>query len=202
MQQKVESLRKYLLEALNRSFFGSSDFDLNNDLPSFFSKGLREAAVLIAINDINKIPNIILTKRSSALANHPGQIAFPGGKIDAEDKTATNAALREAEEEVSLLRSHVEVLGCLPRHITITRFRVTPVVALVHGPFIPKVEKNEVEEIFSVPFSFLMTLDNYRVCARKYFGNKRYYYTVPYGPYYIWGATACILRALAERLQT
>ena len=202
MQHKVKSLRKCLIEALNQSLPESSDFDLNDDLPSFFSADFREAAVLIAINDINNNPSIILTKRSSTLENHPGQIAFPGGKIDADDKTAINAALREAEEEVSLLQGQVEVLGCLPQHTTITRFRVTPVVGLINGPFIPKIEENEVEEVFSVPFSFLMALENYKICARKYLGNERYYYTVPYGPYYIWGATARILRAFAERFQT
>ena len=201
MQKKVKLSRKCLLEALNKSLPESSDFDLNDDLPRAFSTGLRDAAVLIAIRDFSNNPNVILTKRSSALKNHPGQIAFPGGKIDADDKTAINAALREAEEEISLMRDQVEVLGCMPQHITITRFRVTPVVALVKGPFIPKAEKNEVEEVFSVPFSFLMALENYTVCTRKYFGSKRYYYTVPYGPHYIWGATARILRAFAERFQ-
>ena len=201
MQQKVESFRKCLLEALNHTLPGSSDFDLNDNLPSLVSTDLCDAAVLIAIHDINNNPNIILTKRSSALENHPGQIALPGGKIDAEDKTAINAALREAEEEISLMRGQVEVLGCMPKHITITRFRVTPVVAIVKGPFIPNAEENEVEEVFSVPFSFLMALESYTICARKYLGSERYYYTVPYGPYYIWGATARILRAFAERLR-
>ena len=162
----------------------------------------KPAAVLLPIVFDNYCPALVLTRREKNLREHPGQIAFPGGKIDADDKTAINAALREAEEEVSLLQGQVEVLGCLPQHTTITQFRVTPVVGLINGPFIPKIEENEVEEVFSVPFSFLMALENYKICARKYLGNERYYYTVPYGPYYIWGATARILRALAERFQT
>ena len=177
----------------------SSDFDLNPDLRPHGLK-LRDAAVLIALFDGSCGPELFLTKRASGLKHHPGQIAFPGGKVDAADAGSVAAALREAEEEIALPRSSVDVLGTMPAHDTVTGFRVTPVLGLVRDAFEPRPEIGEVEEVFTVPLGHVLDVNNYIVEARYYRGVRRQFYTVPYGPYYVWGATARMLRALAERL--
>lgn len=177
----------------------SSDFDLNPDLrPTGIT--LRPAAVLIAFQ-AGPDPRLVLTKRASGLKHHPGQIAFPGGKVDATDVDAVAAALREAEEEVSLPRDAVDILGILPVHQTVTGFSVTPVLGWISHTFMPTPEAGEVDEVFTVPLSHVENPANYIVESRFHRGTRRQFFTVPYGPYYIWGATARILRALAERLQ-
>lgn len=178
----------------------SSDFDLN---PGFIlpeGRKLRAAAVLVAVQDLGYGPRVLLTKRSSHLKHHPGQIAFPGGKVEVSDATPTAAALREAQEEVGLPPSLVRVIGALPSHETVTGFTVVPILAQITGAFGPVAEVGEVDEVFSVPLSFVTNPANFRVEARFWRGELRRYYTVPYGPYYIWGATARILRGLAERM--
>ena len=178
----------------------SSDFDLN---PAFRPKdrSLRPAGVLIALVERPEGLCVLLTKRASGLKHHPGQIAFPGGKVDDTDADAVAAALREAHEEVGLDPRLVTVLGTMAPHETVTGFRVTPVLAHVSAPFTPKPEAGEVEEAFFVPFDHLMTADAYSVQRRRWLGQWRAFYTVPWGPYYIWGATARMLRALAARLE-
>ena len=198
MQLTSEPLKTHLRSALQNLTRGSSDYDLNADRHSFNQRDLRGAAVLIPIQIQDCIPHIILTKRSSALKTHPGQIAFPGGKIDACDSTPIQAALRETQEEIALSPTKVDVLGSLPDHITVTGFRVTPIVAFVEGSFNPVPEEGEVDEVFRVPFDFLVQPSNYTICKRRFMGYDRQYYTVPYGPYYIWGATARMLRAFAD----
>ena len=131
----------------------------------------------------------------TALKHHPGQIAFPGGKQDEGDKDVIVAALREAQEEIGLPQDRVDVLGTLAPHETVTGFLVTPVFAFVTGPFEIVPEPGEVEEVFSVPIAHLLDEENYIVASRRWRGTRRHYFTVPYGPYYIWGATARMLRA-------
>ena len=184
--------------ALANPGVGSSDFDLNPDTVLAPGRRLRPAGVLLGVLNGDGAPRLILTKRSSALKHHPGQIAFPGGKQDPGDPDVTAAALREAHEEVGLDPANVEVLGCLPSHETVTAFDVTPVVARVRHPFEFRPEAGEVEEVFTVPLTHALTPGNFRVEARRWRGSWRRYYTVPFGPYYIWGATARILRAMAE----
>lgn len=193
----MSDLRQTLQRVLADQGAGSSDFDLNPDLAVPGGRKLRPAGVLVAISLVEDEPRIILTKRSSALKHHPGQIAFPGGKLDEGDVDVTEAALREAWEEIGLPRDLPDVVGQLPSHETVTSFQVTPVVALLHDRFEIRPEAGEVAEVFSVPLAHLLDTTNYIVESRSWRGTRRHYYTVPFGPYYIWGATARMLRGLA-----
>jgi 8-oxo-dGTP pyrophosphatase MutT (NUDIX family) len=189
-----------LRRALSLPGNDSSDFDLNPGVPLPDGRTLRNAGVLIAVDMSTPSPTVILTKRSAKLKHHPGQIAFPGGKQDPTDPDPTAAALREAQEEIGLAPAAVTILGHLPPHETVTNFRVTPVIGLIHSPVALVPEAGEVDEAFRVPFDFVTDPANFRVEGRRWQGRRRYYYAVPYGPYYIWGATGRILRALADRL--
>ncbi|MEM7319980.1 MAG: CoA pyrophosphatase [Pseudomonadota bacterium] len=189
-----------LRAALDRPGSGSSDFDLNPETVLPVGRKLRPAGVLVPVLLADDEPRVILTKRSSALKHHPGQIAFPGGKMDKTDADVTAAALREAQEEIGLPTDLPEVIGHLPVHETVTSFRVTPVVAILTTGFAFRPEPGEVEEVFTVPLQHVATPQNFLVESRRWRGQRRYYYTVPFGPYYIWGATARILRGLADRL--
>ena len=191
-----------LRHALGKASGESSDFDLNPDVVLPKGRKLRPAGVLVPVITKGNDLHVILTKRSSALKHHPGQIAFPGGKVDAHDANVQAAALREAHEEIGLLPDNVEVLGELPCHETVTGFTVTPVLGRIRADFDPIPEPGEVAEVFSTPLSHLIDPARYYIASRYWRGQRRYYYTVPYGPYYIWGATARILRGLAERLDS
>jgi 8-oxo-dGTP pyrophosphatase MutT (NUDIX family) len=193
----IEALRA----AAARAGGESSDFDLNPAAALPSGRESCPAGVLVACRAGTSGTEVILTKRSSRLRHHPRQIAFPGGKVDPGDDGPVGAALREAEEEVGLPRGQVEVLGTLPPHETVTGFRVTPVLAWIDGPFDPVPEAGEVDEVFAVPLSHVGEPAMFGVESRLWRGQRRFYYVVPYGPYYIWGATARILRALAERLE-
>ncbi|MEL6465776.1 MAG: CoA pyrophosphatase [Pseudomonadota bacterium] len=186
--------------ALARAGAASSDFDLNSGVALPEGRKLRPAAVLAPIIEGQEGYELILTKRSSALKHHPGQIAFPGGKQDPEDDSLIATALREADEEIGLHSSNVDILGTFPPHETVTSFNVTPVIALVMTEFAATPEPGEVSEVFRVPLSHVLDVKNYVVEGRRWRGQKRLYYTVPYGPYYIWGATARILRAWTDLL--
>jgi len=188
----------------------TSDFDLFPGArpPGATAGSLRPAAVLVALcpapvdgpSDGRGGLNVILTRRCASLRNHPGQIAFPGGRQDKADPGPIATALREAQEEIGLGPAQVQVLGQLAPHETVTGFRVVPVIGLVSAPFCPRPQPSEVAAVFQVPLAYLADRANYRTEQRLWHGQARAYLTIPYGPWYIWGATARILASLAARL--
>ena len=190
-----------VMAALENLRDGSSDFDLNPEVTLTEGRVLRPAAVLIALQEIDQRMHVILTQRASHLKHHAGQIAFPGGKRDEGDSNIEQTALREAHEEIGLLPDNVDILGVMPVHETVTRFTVTPVVGMIRDAYSPKLHLGEVVEAFSVPLSYVTDIAQFSIQSRRWRGQRRYYYAVPYGPYYIWGATARILRALAEGMR-
>jgi 8-oxo-dGTP pyrophosphatase MutT (NUDIX family) len=181
--------------------WGRGDWDLNPELMADFAvmPPPRAAAVLIAVI-AHKELTVLLTQRTDVLQTHAGQIAFPGGKIEATDASAVDAALREAEEEIGLDRRFVEPLGFLDSYRTGTGFMVTPVVALVRPGFMLALDPNEVADTFEVPLRFLMDAANHQKHSREWRGRQRYYYAMPYQDRYIWGATAAMLKNMHERL--
>lgn len=161
------------------------------------------AAVLIPIVMHEQRPTLLLTQRTAHLNDHAGQVSLPGGRVDATDESVIETALRETEEEVGLSRQHVDVLGTLPDYYTATGFRVTPVVSLVQPPFDLRADPFEVAEIFEVPLAFLMNGMNHQ---RRSFDlpnglGRRTFYTMPYERFFIWGATAGMLRNLFHFLR-
>lgn len=186
--------------ALARRAAASSDYDLNPDAVPAAPRVLRDASVLVPLVERGAGLAMILTRRATRLKHHPGQIAFPGGKRDPGDTSALATALREADEEIGLAASEVRVLGTLGPHETVTRFTVTPFVGQVRPDFLAHPDRSEVDEIFEVPLTFVLDRANMHVHRRRWGGGWRSYYAIPYGPHYIWGATARILKSLADRM--
>ena len=189
-----------IARALSRPPAGSSDYDLDPAARPRTAPRLRPASVLAPLVERGSGLSVLLTRRAARLAQHPGQVAFPGGKQDPADADALAAALREAEEEIGLPPTSVQVLGAFDPHETVTHFLVTPFVGLVTGPFTPRLDRSEVDELFEVPLAFALDPANLQVHRRRWGGQWRQYYAIPYGPHYIWGATARILKTLADRL--
>lgn len=164
---------------------------------------LRRAAVLVPLVARPEGLSVLLTKRTEHLSSHAGQVSFPGGRAEELDSSPIETALREAEEEIGLHRRHVEIIGVLPEHVTISAYRVTPVVALVQPPFALSADPGEVAEIFEVPLGFLMAGANHqrRSIELPDGGGKRRFYAMPYQDYFIWGATAAMLRNLYHFLR-
>ena len=163
---------------------------------------LLPASVLVPLQYENSIWEVILTRRSMRLKKHSGQISFPGGKFEDEDKSLDATALREAFEEIGLNSVNVCLLGSLPSHETVTGFRVFPFIGVVNG-YETKINSSaEVSEVFKVPLDFLLDRGSYSEHYFNWNGEKRSFLAVPYGPYYIWGATARILYNFSEIFST
>lgn len=165
--------------------------------PRFTQRQPAAAAVLVPVV-AHARPTLLLTQRTTHLANHSGQIAFPGGKVDDTDVDAIDAALREAEEEVGLARDFVQVLGTLPIYTTGSAFVITPVVALVRPGFTLTPNAGEVADVFEVPLDFLMNPVHHRRHSLLAEGLRREWFSMPYQDgdieRFIWGATAGMLR--------
>jgi len=161
---------------------------------------LTDAAVLFSVVMREPEASVLLTRRAEHLKDHPGQISFPGGRVEAGDASPARTALRETEEEIGLSSTHIEIMGYLPDYLTVTGFRVTPVVALVTPPFELRPDPVEVAEVFEVPLAFLMDSANHQSHSAFYQGKLRPYLAMPYGDYFIWGATAGIIETLSQAL--
>ena len=177
----------------------NGDFRLNGPDDIDEDTAIREAAVLVPLIEHEDGIHVLLTERSGDLSSHAGQVAFPGGRIDPEDDGPVDAALREAEEEVGLDRSFVNVVGFLDAYETGTRFRVVPVVGFVKPGFELTLNPGEVDEAFEVPLAFLMDPENHERHSATWKGKRRTFYAMPYDGHYIWGATAGMIVNLYER---
>ncbi|WP_169544611.1 CoA pyrophosphatase [Sneathiella aquimaris] len=176
------------------------DHDLN---PASFPQHnivYKPAAVLVPIVHRQSKPHVILTRRAGHLNKHAGQISFPGGRAEETDQSVVDTALRESHEEIGLVPSRVDVLGTLNTYLTVTHYSVTPVVGLVEpeGDFVAEV--NEVSEIFEVPLDFLIDAENHQKHSGFHNGIERFWYAMPYNDYYIWGATAGMIKDLSDRI--
>lgn len=162
-------------------------------------KSLRLAAVLVPLVEREEGVTVLLTRRADHLASHSGQVAFPGGKVEP-GEAPVDAALREAEEEVGLDRSFVEVAGFLDPYETGTGFRILPVVSFVRPGFTLTIHEGEVAEAFEVPLTFLMDPAHHERHSVMWRGKRRAYYAMPYEGHYIWGATAGMLKNMYDRV--
>jgi 8-oxo-dGTP pyrophosphatase MutT (NUDIX family) len=164
------------------------------------SAELRPAAVLVPLIERSEGMSVLLTQRTAHLSAHAGQISFPGGRVEAGDRDAIEAALRETEEEVGLPRDHVTVIGRLDTYVTGTGFEITPTVGIVRVPFPLAIDPFEVAEVFEVPLSFVLDPSNHRRVVRRFEERSRTFFVLPFENRYIWGATAGMLVNLAEVL--
>jgi 8-oxo-dGTP pyrophosphatase MutT (NUDIX family) len=162
---------------------------------------LKAAAVLVPIVEHDDQLTVLLTKRTDHLADHAGQISFPGGRIEPEDPDPEYAALREAREEVGLPAEQVQLVGRLDLYRTRTGFEVVPVVGLVRPPLTLTPDPHEVAEVFEVPLAFILDPVNHQLHSRELRGMTRHFYVLPYEDRYIWGATAGMLVNLAQVLR-
>lgn len=165
-----------------------------------FEGSFTPAAVLVPIVAREDGLQVLLTQRTLHLNHHPGQISFPGGRMESGDTGPVMTALRETQEEIGLSSEQIELLGRLPEYRTGTGFAVTPVVGLVRPPLSLTLDAFEVAEVFEVPLGFLLDPENHKRHRMEYQGRMREYYAMPYGERYIWGATAGMLVSLSRLL--
>ena len=174
------------------------DHDLNPSLPR--ANPRRPAAVLVPLVERPDGHTVVLTRRSEHLHDHPGQVSFPGGRLDDTDRGPIDAALRETAEEIGLGREYVELAGLLDGYETVTGYGVTPVVGFIQPGFALTLDAFEVAEAFEVPLAFFLDEASRRIHSRMRDGRRRYYYAFEYADRYIWGATAGMLVNLQRRI--
>ncbi|MEJ0060359.1 MAG: CoA pyrophosphatase [Terricaulis sp.] len=177
-----------------------SDNDLNPDWPTPASRALTPAAVLAPIVRRRTGWTMLFTRRAEETPAHPGQISFPGGRVQASDAGPVDTALRETGEEIGLERTFIEPIGGFDTYETGTGYRITPIVGLVETGFSLRLDPREVAEAFEVPLSFLFDPANHERREGEWRGRRGYYYAMPYEGRFIWGATAAMVQALYERL--
>jgi len=196
------SVRELLLQKLDFSSDEvDGDYQMNDGMRDhIISNATKDAAVLIGLIERNGFVNVILTKRTEALNNHSGQVAFPGGRIDPKDASPEAAALREAWEEIGLDINEVEILGRLPDYHTGSGYRVAPIIGFVREGADFEINPDEVDYMFEVPLSFLMNEANHKVTSRMWKERERFFYEMPYMDHYIWGVTAGMIRVLYDRV--
>ena len=173
------------------ALFNDQNF-IQHELP------LKASAVLIPIVERGNDLSIMLTKRSEQLKSHSGQVSFPGGRCDEDDLHAMATALREAQEEINLPESHVEVVGAMEDYETVTGFSVAPVVGFVNPEFDIVRQEEEVEDVFEVPLDYILDEKNHKIESLHWKGADRKYYVFPHDKYKIWGATAAMLVRFAK----
>ena len=172
--------------------------DLMTDKRFALADRYAHAAVLIAVTEREE-PGVILTQRPSTMRDHPGQVAFPGGKIDPGEDAIT-AALREAHEEIALAPEHVRIVGTTDRYQTGTGFDVTPVLGVIPPDLDLRPDPHEVGAWFEVPFSILMQRENWAEHEVFWRGEMRKYLEMHYDGFRIWGVTAAIISNLSRRI--
>lgn len=180
-----------------------SDFDLDPDIRAEMMPGVprRPAAVLCPMIERKGRLHVVLTHRAGHLRHHAGQVSFPGGKVEADDASPQATALREAAEEIGMTPDLVDVVGALDPYQTGTGFRVTPFVGFVARRWRPVLDPGEVDSVFETPLDFLMDAANRQRHSRVWQGRERTFYAMPWQGHFIWGATAGILKGLADRLE-
>jgi 8-oxo-dGTP pyrophosphatase MutT (NUDIX family) len=176
-----------------------TDYDLNPDWSAPVATDYRRAAVLVGLMERDDDYHVLLTLRPDTMPNHAGQVAFPGGRLEA-GETALGAALREANEEVGVDPSTVRVLGQGDTYLTGTGFAIAPFVGLLPPDFVAIPHEREVADVFETPLSFLMDVANHHRHEKEYKGALRAYYAMPHNGRYIWGATAGMIKSLHDRL--
>jgi len=185
--------------AVSALSFSAGDYRLNPTAPK--RTGYTPAAVLVPLVDRPEGMTVLLTLRTQHLNDHAGQVSFPGGRVEPNDRDTIETALRETEEEIGVGREHIEVLGFLERYRTVTGFDIEPVVGLVKPDFSLRPDPFEVAEVFEVELELVLREENFQRQTRIFHGRERHFYEIPHARHHIWGATAGILRALCLRAQ-
>jgi len=162
---------------------------------------ITEAAVLVPLIAGPEALKVLFTQRTAHLADHAGQISFPGGRVETTDASRAETALRETEEEIGLTRSQIELLGRLPDYEIPSGFRIAPVVGWIEPPFDLKPDPIEVEAVFEAPLDYFLAPENYQRREYHFRGRHRHYMAIPYEGRYIWGATAGMLYSLCRMLK-
>jgi 8-oxo-dGTP pyrophosphatase MutT (NUDIX family) len=194
------TLAQRLREALERGHRRSPVL-LEGDVLEGGDGDLTPAAVLVAVVDHPASPTVILTERPKTMRKHPGQISFPGGRIDPGDEGPVEAALREAEEEIALPRRAVDVIGTADRYRTVTGFEVIPVVGVVPPGLPLEPQPGEVAAMFEAPLFYLLDPRRQIVRTAQWRGRERSYYEIEWEGQRIWGATAAMIVNLSRRLE-